>query len=214
MKPMRWRAANCAGTAALLSLLVLSMNACQKSANATKDKFNRKVAAKLEAIRQAGHPVTPAELNAWYSLQELLAAAQLPIAKYLEASVQWPEQLREAKDKGYFWTTFFMGPLQGTAGLVGELVGLRRATKVGLAIERYRLAHSNVLPENLSQLVPEFLEAVPDDPFDGKPLRYTKLPKGFVVYCIGLDRKDNGGTTRKRSGARTDYDIIFHVQRQ
>lgn len=31
------------------------------------------------------------------------------------------------------------------------------------------------------------------DPFDGKPLKYRKTSAGFVIYCVGYDRKDNGG---------------------
>jgi len=45
-----------------------------------------------------------------------------------------------------------------------------RCAIVGLAAERYRLAHSQ-WPDSLSSLVPEFLANVPLDPYDAKPLR-------------------------------------------
>jgi hypothetical protein len=38
------------------------------------------------------------------------------------------------------------------------------------------------------------LAKVPADPYDGKPLRYRRLKDGVVIYCIGPDGKDDGGT--------------------
>jgi hypothetical protein len=61
-----------------------------------------------------------------------------------------------------------------------------------LACERYRLA-MNLWPNAWDQLVPNFLPAVPLDPFDGKPLRIKAMPDGIVVYSIGKDRTDDGG---------------------
>jgi hypothetical protein len=52
------------------------------------------------------------------------------------------------------------------------------------------------LPESLSELVPKYLPKVPIDPFDGKPLRYSK-EKG-IIYCVGKDLKDSGGSPKFR----------------
>ena len=52
------------------------------------------------------------------------------------------------------------------------------------------------LPETLESLVPELLAAVPADPFDGKPLRYSR--EDAVVYSVGEDLKDSWS-----SGAHT-----------
>jgi hypothetical protein len=65
-----------------------------------------------------------------------------------------------------------------------------RNAQVVLAIERYRLAN-NKLPDQLSDLAPTFLASVPVDPFDGKPLRYKKLPDSYTVYSVGENRKDD-----------------------
>jgi hypothetical protein len=45
------------------------------------------------------------------------------------------------------------------------------------------------LPETLDRLVPEWLSAVPRDPFDGKPFRYAR--EDAVVYSVGKDLKDS-----------------------
>jgi hypothetical protein len=67
-----------------------------------------------------------------------------------------------------------------------------RTIKTALAAERYRLRHG-AWPEKVADLVPEFLEAVPTDPFDGQPLRWRTTPEGRVVYSVGFDKEDNGG---------------------
>jgi hypothetical protein len=64
---------------------------------------------------------------------------------------------------------------------------------VCLAVERYRQTRGR-WPESLSDLKPGELAAVPLDPFDGQPIRYRRLADGVVVYSVGDDRTDDGGT--------------------
>lgn len=89
-----------------------------------------------------------------------------------------------------------------------------RTARAGLAIERYRLA-TGKLPEKLTDLVPDYLDAVPRDPFGGNDLRYRKLEVGFVVYSIGEDLIDDGGkekpTGKKEKGE--SWDVTFIVER-
>ena len=91
-----------------------------------------------------------------------------------------------------------------------------RTVRVGLAIERYRLANGK-LPENLAELVPAYLDTVPKDPFDGQELRYKRIEKGYVVYSIGEDGSDDGGEERlpqgKRKGGKANWDVTFIVER-
>ena len=94
----------------------------------------------------------------------------------------------------------------------GDHVAWVRIARTALALERYRLAHTNSVPANLAQLVPDFLPAVPADPYDGKPLRFKKLDVGFSIYSIGSDCRDDGGAPyrTKKSGAS---DITFTIQK-
>ena len=88
--------------------------------------------------------------------------------------------------------------------------------KTLLAVERYRLAHAS-LPETLDQLVPDYLAAVPLDPFDGAPLRYKRLDRGFLVYSVGEDGKDDGGKREPPKETRNSgetWDLVFRVERQ
>ncbi len=95
-----------------------------------------------------------------------------------------------------------------------ELAYLRTA-QTALAVEHFRLTHGQ-LPENLNELVPQFLSTVPIDPFDGQPLRYHRLAKGYVVYSIGRDGHDDGGREKPadwKFSDKTSYDITFTVGR-
>jgi hypothetical protein len=62
----------------------------------------------------------------------------------------------------------------------------------GLATERYRLKHDR-WPNELADLVAErLLDAVPADPYDGKPLRYRKTEDGVVIYSVGPSGNGKG----------------------
>jgi len=61
-----------------------------------------------------------------------------------------------------------------------------------LAAEQYRLKNGH-WPETLEQLVPEFLDEVPDDPFGTGNIHYKHTKTGVLFYSVGLDGKDNGG---------------------
>ncbi len=67
------------------------------------------------------------------------------------------------------------------------------AAGVACALERYRLA-SGTLPGSLGELVPRFLDKIPNDIIDGQPLRYRRDADGsYVLYSIGWNQKDDGG---------------------
>ena len=89
-----------------------------------------------------------------------------------------------------------------------------RDSQTAIAVERYQLANGT-LPKQLSDLVPAFLPAVPSDPFDGKPLRYKTLGKGYIVHSVGEDREDNGGVEKTAKGVSyvPGTDITFTVER-
>jgi len=87
-----------------------------------------------------------------------------------------------------------------------------RVTETALAIERYRRAKSNSVPDDLTQLVPAYLAAVPSDPFDGKPLRFKNRAEGYVVYSVGSDQQDDEGTERDQKKPSVHSDITFILE--
>jgi hypothetical protein len=63
--------------------------------------------------------------------------------------------------------------------------------QVILAAERYRLAHGD-WPTSLGDLVPDYLDAPPEDPF-GPGLILKRDADGLIVYSVGGDGEDDGG---------------------
>jgi hypothetical protein len=64
------------------------------------------------------------------------------------------------------------------------------ATRVLMALQAHRL-EAGTLPSTLAELVPRYLDAVPRDPFDGAPLRYSR--EKLRVWSVGRDLEDSGG---------------------
>ena len=89
----------------------------------------------------------------------------------------------------------------------------RRAGLTAIAIERYRVDHPNELPNQLADLVPQYLKEIAEDPFDGKPLRFRTKAKGYVVYSVGADREDHSGRERSLTTSFGKYDETFCVDR-
>jgi hypothetical protein len=72
--------------------------------------------------------------------------------------------------------------------------------EIGIALERHR-AERGTFPDELTALVPEYLEALPGDPFDGSgaTLKYVSPPgnpEGRILYSLGPDGIDQGGSPR------------------
>lgn len=85
-----------------------------------------------------------------------------------------------------------------------------RCAAAALAAERYRLAQGH-WPKSLDDLVPDYLPAVPADPFDGKPLRLEHLPDGLVIYSTGPDRTDDGGNIDRSHPGQPGTDVGFQL---
>lgn len=72
----------------------------------------------------------------------------------------------------------------------------RDAILAHIAAARYRLKHG-IEPESFDDLVPEFLERVPIDPYSGNPFRLRRgcFRNGplMLIYMDGADGTDNGG---------------------
>lgn len=85
-----------------------------------------------------------------------------------------------------------------------------RCLIVALAAERYRQAHGD-WPESLGKLDPEMLSAVLLDPYDGEPLRYKRLLDGVIVYSVGPDGVDDGGTLDRENAIRPGTDLGYRL---
>jgi hypothetical protein len=76
---------------------------------------------------------------------------------------------------------------------------------VACALERYRLGFGKY-PASEDDLVPKFVNTVPLDVCDGKPLKYRVRSEGqFLLYSVGWNEQDDGGMAFfKPGGSETD----------
>ena len=146
-------------------------------------------------------------------MEEFIDVANLPFHQRLQAcETLFRKAENLSRTARVFSRTALLG-LPRTIRVHLNITARIRAAYAALAVERYRLANQ-ALPENLKKLVPTYLKEIPVDPFDGQPLRYKKLDKGYVIYSVGENGIDDGGIKQDFAKSwQLDLDIIFTVPR-
>ena len=82
-----------------------------------------------------------------------------------------------------------------------------------LALRAYK-ARFGQYPRTLRDLQPGIGWKLPEDPFTGKDLVYKQVGGGFVLYSVGYDLKDNGGTAlQSRGQTEPGGDIVWKIAR-
>jgi type II secretory pathway pseudopilin PulG len=81
-----------------------------------------------------------------------------------------------------------------------------------IALRRFQLRHGR-FPATLEQLAPEFLHKVPHDYMSGRPPLYRSTTNDFVLYSVGEDGRDDGGSaapiTSNRFGLWEGKDAVW-----
>jgi competence protein ComGC len=86
-----------------------------------------------------------------------------------------------------------------------------RCALVGIAAERYRLAHDE-WPASLEELAKKgWIASVPADPYEGLPLRYKLRHDGVTIYSVGADGVDNGGNINRERPLEAGTDQGFQL---
>ena len=142
-----------------------------------------------------------------------IKAAQLPVHQRLKALKAIDTRLRSTSQI-HILLHVIIPALSGITTLELRTIAYLRTSRIALAVQRFRLT-AGKLPDALIDLVPAYLDAVPTDPFDGKDLRYEKLGIGFVVYSVGQDLRDDGGTEKppRRTKESPTWDVTFILER-
>ncbi len=94
---------------------------------------------------------------------------------------------------------------------------MRRAARLMVALNRFR-AENETYPAALDELVPDFIDVLPPDPYCAGPFAYRlDLEDGYVLYSCGPDGDDDGGPANqpltKPYGTWDDGDDIYTVPR-
>jgi hypothetical protein len=150
------------------------------------------------------------------TMETNLAIAAMRTPQNLEATNILAARSLEARRKFYFLSGLLLPAFEKTAPKQVRHEASVQLVRTALAVESYRAEHGGERPPNIDALVPTYLKQVPSDPFDGKALRYKLLEKGYVVYSIGPDGKDDGGKkppAKRKSNDQESSDITISVER-
>lgn len=144
-------------------------------------------------------------------LGSLNAISRMPMYEAIPAMHAFEEQARQTRS----WVPTISGMIGFPLGRARYSFGRDQArvefASIAIAAERYRLFASKY-PDTLNELVPSFLGSMPQDPFDGQPLRYRRTENGYLLYSVGYNQRDDNGVDaadirdRDQSG-----DIIFRI---
>ncbi len=91
-------------------------------------------------------------------------------------------------------------------------VGISLA-RLCLAVARHR-EERGAFPARLTDLVPDFLPAIPADEYSGRDFRYFVRDGAATVYSIGGDGDDDGGRPAPDNAFDRDGDIVWTVKRR
>ncbi len=115
----------------------------------------------------------------------------------------------------HMFSNMLLSSLSRATELDFRVRAMRRMAAVALAIRLYEIDNGR-RPAKLADLVPKYLPAVPDDPFDnpGQPLRYLPNAQRPILYSIDSNGKDQGGQYAEDPEdppQYDDYDIPFFL---
>jgi hypothetical protein len=68
----------------------------------------------------------------------------------------------------------------------------QRNLHLAFALAAYQRDHGQY-PAKLEELTPKYVESIPDDLFSGNPLIYRLVDKGYLLYSVGPNGKDEDG---------------------
>jgi hypothetical protein len=174
--------------------------------------------------RYSGKPATFLWLTGFFerdldfflaTMEKSISLAGMPLPERLGLTNYFEAACTAAQKRAYFLSEMLLPSLSRVVVRDASNQALIELATSALAIERFRLAEGR-LPNNLKELTPRFLDAVPADPFDGNPVRYRRLSSGYVVYSVDNDGHDDGGLEapeRKKTNDKESYDITFRVER-
>jgi len=138
-------------------------------------------------------------------MAKLIAAAHRP----------WPQPLDDAAVTNASLPTEKPTGLLSDSGvfirLTAETLALVRCTTLTIAVERYRRQHGE-LPAALDDLCPAYIDSLPFDPFTGKKLLFSRDEKTYVVYSVSANRRDDGGSTIRKTDEDSPQDCGLRVR--
>lgn len=133
-------------------------------------------------------------------MERVSAAHWLALASDAIKESSLPHALSVLPSASSYWSDSENWPQDKAIAFVNQHyrgLAMQRLAAVLLAARLYRTDHA-CDPPSLADLVPRYLPAIPKDPCDpaGQDLRMKRSGSGLLLYSVGHDGVDGGGTWR------------------
>ena len=164
----------------------------------SKSNFAQSVFAPTSLLMCAGRKETMAKMEEFYS--ELEADRQLPFWESRDSKTdgwQHHEDFVEENKSKYILLSQMLPP--SSVRIVIERVQTRRnAVVLALAMHRFHRQHGR-WPKAAAELVGVYIEEFPVDIINSKPLRFKIVDDEPLIYSVGMDHDDDGGSDAKNN---------------
>jgi hypothetical protein len=148
-------------------------------------------------------------------MRQSIDASRLPYPAALQAADLVASRIAEATrhpvEHYAYLVTLQISPHHETVfELTARSVARRELVLCAIAAERYR-AEQDRAPDTLEALVPDFLTAIPTDPFNGQTVQFKASDEELLFYSVGANAVDDGGSENDR---RCEPDIVVRLKRR
>lgn len=121
-----------------------------------------------------------------------LAQNYIAVVDEAIAASQKPYRNTELERGADYFCDLFVNSYDGARWMEARSQTKQSQLIAALALCAYKL-EKGIYPAVLSELVPSYLTAVPQDVFDNKPLCYKRDGASYKLWSIGPDGRDDGG---------------------
>jgi hypothetical protein len=145
----------------------------------------------------------------WLTFKPFLLADHANYVRIMHENakaVESPFPVQESRqvDGGFTLTAMLAPALNRVRVSQLRATAKTRVTRVGLALLQYHVDHG-AFPATLDVLNTD----AASDPFTQSLLHYRVEGDGFVLYSVGEDREDNGGTAKPPKKGNAKYDLVW-----
>ena len=110
----------------------------------------------------------------------------------------------ERNKKHHLLTSMLFPSIVRVKQIHREMTAELRITRAGLTLLQHKQSR-DTFPDTLEAL--KLSDII--DPYSAEPLRYKAQGQDFILYSIGPDKRDNGGSPRKKKQEK-DWDIVWN----
>ena len=143
------------------------------------------------------------------TIQRFAEIAQLPYYEALPHALEIEQDTADLPRTRIFSRPFLRSLVHSFAGSIeceARHEAMLDLMSIGISVEQYRATTGNY-PATLDAISSSLGGNVPVDPFTGQPYRYEPSDTSFLLYSVGPDLTDDGGTPGSRTG-----DIVWRGQ--